>query len=590
MNCLQRAARRIAPIDGLRSGRAEAGHLSVVWAACSDAPVSVKADSDEGAALVWGRPLRADTDVPVTADDLHTVWPDAGRRTDRPVLLDGYFAALSYRSTGTLVAGADLLGMFPIYYWCWKDVLLIASSPQLFTNHAYFDGAFNPRALCGILLTSHLVDGQCLYEGVRRLQAGHRLVWRADAPPREDKQYSLPASQRWFDMPFSAHVELLDDCIGRAVKRHVPNDCEHALMLSGGMDSRMLGGYLKRNRLRSSGLTMGRRRDNELKCAKQVARALGMSLHIDEVDLSEFAEYADMQVYWEHLANGFNTVHSWGIPRIVSTVATRVVTGYLLDAVVGPHYMTWPYSESSRDMSYTQFFQNLNEYGLAPEQLDRLLKHEMFGDNVALIQQFLRDTYESYSDLDSQRAWCFNLAHRQRFHVGPILWRLSFGAWPSVPVLDRHLLDCAGGMPAATLAERRAQQELLCCKFPDLARIPLDRNSIDIKPLKQRLRHLLAQHALTYLRPVRQLKKRVLPNRYERRRYFRIYDFNSSHWRVVRQAAEAGRDRMLEYFDGDELSKLVPESHVPVVCERAINRTSGLKLLVGFMLWAASRK
>jgi hypothetical protein len=50
-------------------------------------------------------------------------------------------------------------------------------------------------------------------------------------------------------------------------------------------------------------------------------------------------------------------------------------------------------------------------------------------------------------------------------------------------------------MPVSTLANRRAQVALLCSRFPELAALPLDRNSDETRPLEPGLRWLLLDYA-----------------------------------------------------------------------------------------------
>jgi asparagine synthase (glutamine-hydrolysing) len=141
-------------------------------------------------------------------------------------------------------------------------------------------------------------------------------------------------------------------------------------------------------------------------------------------------------------------------------------------------------------------------------------------------------------------------------------------------------------MPIATIGERRAEKELLCKKFPELAALPLDRNTYDTQPLKPRLRHLLASYVSSRVTVFGRL---VLPkhkHNVERRYYYRIYDFNSPGWVAVRNRAEAYRSRTFDFFQRDVLQELLPGSNVSLRFRDGIIDASGLKVLTGFFLWA----
>ena len=574
----------LPPLDGLTTSACTTGDFCAIWATAEQAPVSCAADG-EGASIIWGYAIGDGSPKRIDALQLRSRWNDLADRSK--AVFDGFYAGVVYRPNRGLLAGADVLGLFPLYYYAKGKVLLMGSSPELFRYHPIFRMEFNPVGLVGILLTTHIFDGQTLLRGVRRLAPGHLLVWGPRAGSEEVLLYRYPVSERYFSFPFSAHVDILNHVIDGAITRHVPSNGTYCLLLSGGLDSRMLAGYLKQKDIDVVGLTLGKPTDLEMGCAVKVARKLGLEHRIAEILFDRYPFYADLQAKWEHGANGFNTIHSWGIHQHLKNIAPLVLSGYVMDAIIGSRYLTWPYSPFSNTMSFEAFFANLNAYGIQRDVLKRLLRREVFGDVVEEVISRIRTVYESYSELESQRVWCFNLYHRQRFHVGPILWRLSFGAWPVLPLCDRKVLESAGAMPASTIADRRAQNELLCKRFPELAALPLDRNTNNIRPLSVRFRDQLAWQ---FNRPLNSLCRRIgvfsHKGRIERRRYYRLYDFNGPGWIAVRRQAEPYREKVFHLFHRDVLEELLPGPDVPLRFKNEINDASGLKSLLGFLLWS----
>jgi asparagine synthase (glutamine-hydrolysing) len=440
----------------------------------------------------------------------------------------------------------------------------------------------------GILLLSHLVEGKALLRGVRRLSAGHLLRHRAGRPVRELAQFRLPVSAARFDLPFSGHVDLLDATLAQAVARYAPSG-PHGLLLSGGLDSRILAGYLRRNGNEVVALTLGRPRDVDMGCARLVARTLGFEHRTADVPPDRYRACAENGVEWEHLAGGLGNLTHWGLQEALDRIPPRCASGYIMDSVVGGSHIHWAYSGETRAMSFERFFQRINRSGLAPDRLKRLLRPAVFGDLVEEVVARLRATYVSYADLESQRAWCFDLHHRQRFHVGRAVWPLCFATWPVLPALDRELLSVCGSFPASTLAERRAQDEILCTRFPHLAQLPLDRNSYDTEPLRPRLRHLLARSVRRHL-PVLRRARAGRDSAGERRYYHRVYDINGPGWLAVRREAERYRERALDLLDRDALQQALPSPETRIIHEDPIAGTSGMKLLLGFLLWCRDHR
>jgi asparagine synthase (glutamine-hydrolysing) len=152
--------------------------------------------------------------------------------------------------------------------------------------------------------------------------------------------------------------------------------------------------------------------------------------------------------------------------------------------------------------------------------------------------------------------------------------------------LDRSFLETAGGMPASTIAERRAETELVCKRFPALAALPLDRNNYNTRPLQPRLRYQVCRYFYNHLRPLGRFAHLAKNGKPERRYYVRIYDFNNSGWLAVRHQAEPYRQRLFNIFNKDVLDELLPGPQVPIHFTDMITKASGLKILLGLMLWS----
>jgi asparagine synthase (glutamine-hydrolysing) len=570
----------IAPLSGLHTKRCSVDHFTAIWAAGDRAPVDhITADTD--AAIVLGEAIGDQGPQRLTATDLMRLWLRPAGKPPTP--LDGFHAAIVYRRDGGLLAAADLLGLFPVYYWASAEVLLVGSSQELFRYHPSFRVRLNPAGLVGILLTNGLVDGQTLWSGVRRLAPGHRLEWTPGAPTREVQQFRIPASSRYFDLPFTTHVKLLGDAMEHAIQRHAPAGRRYGLLLSGGLDSRMLGGYLKERRVETDTLTLGIAHDIETQSAARVARALGYRQRTAEIPDARYPELANLAVKWEHLANGFSHVMGWGIRPFADELPSPVVTGLVMDSIIGPHLL---YNQDSTQPTapFDHVLAFYNSWGVRLDWLNKLLRPEVFEGIVPDMIDRLRNRFEDYADLPSQRAWCFQLHHRARFHVGSSAWQLAFAAWPQIPAAAANVLEVAGGMPPSTLANRRAQVALLCGRFPELAALPLDRNSYDTTPLQPRLRWLLRDYLRGRLRPAAKLVPNAL--RRERRRFYRTFDINNAGWRAVRRAAEPYRSHVHHLFNADALNAFLPAPDDAIVLRDGIIDSAGLKQILGFLLWS----
>ena len=119
--------------------------------------------------MVWGEAIAPDSDERIAPKELRELWhPDAGPSGWRT--WDGFFAAIVFDPRRGVVAGADLLGIFPLYHWSDGEVLLVASSPEPFQYHPAFRRSLDPAGLVGVMLTNGLFRGRALWKDVRRLR------------------------------------------------------------------------------------------------------------------------------------------------------------------------------------------------------------------------------------------------------------------------------------------------------------------------------------------------------------------------------------------------------------------------------------
>ena len=267
----------MAPLSGLVNGYCDSEDFSSVWAASPHAPVSSEVD-ENGVRIMWGEAFNSDGRQKIDASSLKSLWQFQPEPSI--CVLDGYFAGVVYHPAKGLIAGGDLLGIFPIYYYKNSNVLLVGSSPEVFKLHPCFTQQFNPRGLVGILLSMHMVGGDTLFKGVQRLQAGHVLVSNNHMEISEVLFYQPPASDRYFNLPFSTHVDLLNEAISDTLKIQVTAGEPYTLLLSGGLDSRMLAGYLKQQDVNFESLTLGIKSDRETKIAGKVAKHLNIRQRI----------------------------------------------------------------------------------------------------------------------------------------------------------------------------------------------------------------------------------------------------------------------------------------------------------------------
>lgn len=576
---------RLAPVEGLDVSSLVGDGWSVMWAAAMNAPVSVDTDEVEYGAFVWGEPRNSDGKQR-SAAEVRGRWRDGA-----VAQWDGYYSAAVVEASGrSLTVGADLLGIFPVCYWSDDDgVILAGTSPELFQAHPAFHPSLNIEGLVGILLTNGLVNGQTLWRGVKRLHPGNRI--RVDGTRvYEDQAYEIPSEMRDCDLPLSCHADLLFDTLQSAARRHAPADREYGLLLSGGLDSRMVAGFLIRAGITPNALTLGLPSDLEMRCSKAVAKRYMLKHTTGEPSATDYPKLATLHARWEHLACGFTTIRDWWTQERVGQLGSHLVTGGLADSLVGGTSLSWAYSDDPPGMSYDAFMTQMPKLGIAPDVIRKLLRDPQADQAVAHVENNLREEFEGYSDRLSYCAWRYDLLHGQRYHVGGTAWRLSFGAWPVLPMLDRAVVSVVSSLPAASLADRAVQLALVERNMPELGDVPMDRSDLaldEAQYLHPEPRQLLADAIRRQVRHARNIL--TLGHSSEARYWHRVNNLNGALWKRAREGAEQNRSLAEDIFDPEFLRIILPPPGIKTAQEGPFVGESGRKMILGFMYWAEGR-
>lgn len=566
-------------IPSLTVGEAQCNDFHACWATAEAMAPGVCQDSQH-IALVWGRPVPKDGADPVAPAGVAAAWSTID--TAVPSAWDGYFAAVTFSATHGIVAGVDVLGVVPLFWWNTGEVTLVGTSPSPFRHHPLFQVRLDRLGLAGMLLTSFSVSGRTLLEGVRRLGQGSLLHAAPGRAPREIVQYRPALSTVYFDLPIVEHVNVFEEAIDNAIRRHVPAEIPHTLLLSGGMDSRIVAGFLARHNVPTNALTFGMERDIELYCARSVAKALKLEHRVEAAEMSDGIACAERHVQLLHGTSSMLGINYWNALNAFRELPPQWTGGYSMDAILAAQYGRRAYSKTHRSVSFDEFQSYLFRFGVGPDRLRTMLRFDDANDIVDQLVSELRSTYECLHELESRRYWCFTLGHRHRFHIGQMPYIMSFAARPALITCDQNLLDTAAGMATISLDERLAEKRLLIDRFPDLARLPLDRNNRNCTPIIPSWKDLLRQRIEVSLRSYPGRLRSATPTRSQ---YHRAFDFNGGGWRQARKHAEPFRSRWLDILDMGVLNAYMPPPEAELETTDIFADTSGRKLLLGLFLW-----
>lgn len=190
--------------------------------------------------------------------------------------LRGMFVfALYDTATGELFCARDAFGIKPLYYAVEGDRILFGSEIKGLLAHPHARRSLNERRLAHWLCMEYLPDEETLFEGVRKLPAGHWLRWRNGRAERG----------RWFVPRFAPDAgrsleesaEAIEAALRESVAAHAIADVDVGCFLSAGVDSSLVAREAARiMEARAFTIGWGEGRFSELEAAATFARATGL--------------------------------------------------------------------------------------------------------------------------------------------------------------------------------------------------------------------------------------------------------------------------------------------------------------------------
>ncbi len=178
--------------------------------------------------------------------------------SDSEVILQGYrywgegvlerlegmyaFALFDVDKQGVLLA-RDPLGMKPLYLCQRAEGVAFASEIKALIKLDAMKAAVCPEALVQYLEAQHSLAGQTLFQGVERLMAGEAAWYSPAEGLRRWRHWSVHSIQA--SLPDNP-IAQLDELVNTVFTQHLRSDVPIGLFLSGGVDSSLILGLMRR--------------------------------------------------------------------------------------------------------------------------------------------------------------------------------------------------------------------------------------------------------------------------------------------------------------------------------------------------------
>jgi len=408
--------------------------------------------------------------------------------------VNGAFAVAVWdRRERQLVLFNDRLGLHPLYYAQVNGGLLFGSGVRSLLAAPALNRTVDLVAINQFLVHDHVLDDRTLVESVRLLPQASVLTFR-DGALSIRPYWRLRYPEQYKPQAEEAYVEQLEHHLRQAVRRQRPDGRPAAMLLSGGVDSRLLLGLLCEEAGPVQTFTFGVPRCDDAVVAAEVARACGTAHRFFELKPDWLAGMADDAVRATDGLGNIVNLHAMANVEAQSRHAGVLYKGFLGDALLGwalRRQMWGDYADNDRYEVHRAAHRFHGVLNYEPHEEARLFTDAFaarVGDGV----------YSAYRDgmnrsgshqIGNQRLY-FDLTQRvprmtlngvevARTHA---IVRLPFG--------DNDLLDFTLTVPPGFLFERYLPKAVLIQRFPKLAGIPVAGTG---RPLRSNARDIMAQ-------------------------------------------------------------------------------------------------
>jgi asparagine synthetase B (glutamine-hydrolysing) len=548
------------------------------------------AQSPGGVAVVmgYGREDRPQDTAEQLLAEHACIGPSGAARFFREI---NFGVAVSVLQTGGTLLGTDYLGLFPLFVYESATVTIFSSAIRFMRHAPSFPGTVDMENVVQGLLLSHHLFGNTVWSNVKRLDAG-QFVWLKEngMPTFEQCAYPDPTLST---ADFEEHVRVCHETIQGIVNSYLLRGVRDALM-SGGLDSRLIAGYMSSavsNSSHRQGFLIGDRTDTDVRCGSRVLRSIGFEAKRLGVDSGRCKEWALQEVCWNTTESGLYGSHFWCLADGLLRSQTPVFTGLVGDAVMGTSHVHWAYDPVHEDYSFDRLLYNVSAWGFPLRVIERLVRVPDAQDIMHASLRRLRDTFESYPGDTWRKAWWFDLHHRQRFLVGRTAKLIAATSWPIMPLADYRLISLIASFPLSTLHGRKLQAQTVVRCFPKLADLPLDRNNMDTRSVRKGLQprgFLSAVGAEASNRICGRLRRRFgLP---DNRFHARMFDLNDPGWRGVRDVVRHEIPNAASVIEPAEALRIIPSgSEFIQTVGNLFHEAAARKYLMSLILWHGGR-
>ncbi len=419
-------------------------------------------------------------------------------------LFEGMFAFVIWDAKQQrLFCARDRLGIKPFYYYWDGRLFAFASEIKALLEHPAISPALEEELVPEVLAFGFSSGDRTLFENIRKLMPGHRMLLDLGGPRPELK------CERYWDIPVNAGQEERDEStwiaetrrrLETCVANHLMSDVPLGVFLSGGLDSSAIAALAQRvasGPLQTFAVGYPEAKFSELNYARQAASALGTDHREVVVSKEDFFGALPKLIWHEDEPLAWpSSVALYFVSKLGAQHVKVALSGEGSDELfAGYERYRWlilnqrwagRYAKALPYPVRRALHQWIETSPLLGARLRRKLRHTVFGRELAFGSLYLENFYcafeagldcENYMSYWNARPESSTLARTlyadQKTYLVELLMKqdqmsMAASIESRVPFLDHTLVEFAAGIPDRLKMCGRTQKYILKAAVSDL--------------------------------------------------------------------------------------------------------------------------
>lgn len=403
--------------------------------------------------------------------------------------LNGQHLLVVYDSlAGKLQLINDRFGFQPVYYWHCNGQFLFASRIADLIRLMPTRPRLSAAGVSQIMLYGHHFGSGTLFEDIQCLPAASMLTFDG----------STPTVARYWRIRYRSDSSItkieLADSLSTAVRRQCVGEGRKGILLSGGLDSRVVAHEAVQSTDDLHAFTFGLPGSMDVVFAATIAKRLAIA---HEHLIFDPAEWARCLPKAARLSDGEADIQHFRSIQFHDTMAGScevMLTGLSGDLVMGSMIKRHHLGKMGFDAELQYALQFSLEHPIP--FISRLFQEDRATKLIELAEEAVRETLsDNENDLSADRLTSWNIENRQRrfIFMGPYTDRGRFHV--RTPFYDYDCFDCALRIPASRRLGEAFYIDTLWQMMPTLRNIPWQKTGIPPRPRgkPQELRELAAK-------------------------------------------------------------------------------------------------